>query len=53
LIARVAASPDPIIGSCSGALIPLSGLSLTAETRAPVGVGVERVEMVGWGLWSA
>jgi hypothetical protein len=51
LIARVAAFPDPIIGSCSGALIPLSGLSLTAETPAPV--GVERVEMVGWGLWSA
>jgi hypothetical protein len=51
LIARVAAFPDLVIGSCSGALIPLSGLPLTAETPAPV--GVERVEMVGWGLWSA
>ena len=51
MIAQVAASPDPVIGSSSDALIRPFQHPPIAETPAPV--GVERLEMVGWGLWSA
>jgi hypothetical protein len=55
LIAQAAVFPDPVIGSSLEALIPPSGPPLTAETPTPVGVGVgvRKVGMVGWGLWSA